>query len=153
MEELINIKSKYIKGDIPLDKLNLENLPDFPVFDNVDNTRYIGYVHYFNENEGYAFIVTNGQGFDTGAVTRAKEIFFHKSDWQGDSEISTNLLITFSICKRGDNKEKAVNIKPFACTVEDYELGKAYVDQYSHVIGTIRGNYVSKRYSRFFSEC
>ena len=148
MEELINIKSKYIKGDIPLDKLNLENLPDFPVFDNVDNTRYIGYVHYFNENEGYAFIVTNGQGFDTGAVTRAKEIFFHKSDWQGDSEISTNLLITFSICKRGDNKEKAVNIKPFACTVEDYELGKAYVDQYSHVIGTIRGNYVSKDFQK-----
>jgi hypothetical protein len=56
MEEIINVKSKYIKGNIPLDKLNLENLPDFPVFDNVDNTRYIGYFHYFNENEGYAFI-------------------------------------------------------------------------------------------------
>ena len=96
MEELIHVNSQYIKGIIPLDRLNLDNLPDFPVFDKVDKTRYIGYVHYYNEDEGFAFIVTNGQGFDSGTVTRAKEVFFHKSDWQGDSEITSNVLITFS---------------------------------------------------------
>ena len=148
MENLIYVKSQYIKGDIPLDKLNLDNLPDFPTLDNVDKSRYIGYVNYYNEDEGYAFIVTNGQGLDTGIVTRAREIFFHKSDWKGDSEIVSGLLITFSICKRGNNKEKAINVKPFSCTIEDYELGKAYVDQYSHVIGTIRRNYVSKDFQK-----
>ena len=152
MEELIHVNSQYIKGIIPLDRLNLDNLPDFPVFDKVDKTRYIGYVHYYNEDEGFAFIVTNGQGFDSGTVTRAKEVFFHKSDWQGDSEITSNVLITFSICKRGDNKEKAVDIKPLACTVEDYELAKAYVGNYSHVIGTIRRSYVSKDFQKDIHE-
>lgn len=147
MENLIHVKSEYIKGNIPSDKLYLDNLPEFPVFDKVEKARHIGYIHYYNKDEGYAFIVTNGQGFDNKGATRIKEVFFHKSDWEGDIEIESALLVTFSI-KQRVNKENAVNIKPLICSAEDYELGKLYTNNYSHIIGTVRRDYVSKDFQQ-----
>lgn len=113
MEKFIYLNSQYIKGNIPLDNLNLDNLPDFPVLDEIDKTIHIGYVHYYNKDKGFAFIVINGQDCDENGENKTKEVFLHKSNWMGDVEITIGLLVTFNICKQGNNKEKAVNVKPF----------------------------------------
>ncbi len=146
MSDIIYIPSKLIVGKISADKLNLSDLPDFPVIKKtVKDPQYIGFVNYIDEEEGYGFIVTNGQGIDKedGAKSRLREVFFRLSASLSLTKLCVGDCVTFALTSGKKDKLRALSVDKLQLISSNYTLGKLYVGSYSHVIGTIRHKYVS----------
>lgn len=144
------IPSNCIIGKITGEKLDLSDLPDFPVVKkNVTEAQYLGFISFFKEEEGYGFIVTNGRGIDgDGMPTRLREVFFHISDYVGDTSLSVGDCVTFALVSAKKEKLKAQNISKLETTPEVYTIGKLYTKNYSHVIGTVKREYITKDFQK-----
>ena len=150
MNEKYLLPSSYIVGNLNEDQLDLSNLPDFPVIPKkTGNPNYIGFITAFKEDEGYGFVVTNGQGIDgAGTTSRLREIFFHINDWQGEKDIEVGTAVKFALSSKKGDRLKALGIGKLDVSQETYNIGKKYVGSYSHVIGTIKRDYISKDFQK-----
>lgn len=150
MNEKYLVPSSYIVGNLNEDQLDLSNLPDFPVIPKkTGNPNYIGFITAFKEDEGYGFVVTNGQGIDgAGTTSRLREIFFHINDWQGEKDIEVGTAVKFALSSKKGDRLKALGIGKLDISQETYNIGKKYVGSYSHVIGTIKRDYISKDFQK-----
>lgn len=148
MSKKFLIPSCCIIGKISGKELDLSDLPDFPVVkNNVAEAQYLGYVNFFKDEEGYGFIVTNGRGIDgDGKTTRLREVFFHISDYAGEAPLLVGDCVTFDLAKK--EKLKAHNINKLKTSPEDYTIGKLYTATYSHIIGTVKREYITKDFQK-----
>lgn len=144
------IPSKYIVGKLPKDQLNLNDLPEYPVIPKKSGKpEYIGFINFFKEEEGYGFIVTNGQGMDkASAKDRLCEVFFHIHDWEGEKNFSEGDIVKFALTSNKGERKKAISISLFDVSIEAYAIGKKYIDTYSHVIGKVKREYISKDFQK-----
>ena len=151
MSDIIEIPSSLIVGKLSEGQLNLTDLPDFPVVKKtVNETQYIGFVNFFKAEEGYGFIVTNGLGIDGENIkkTRLRQVFFHVSDCLGDTNFTIGECVTFSMTSNKTERMKALCIDRLKATPEVYSISKQYIGPYSHVIGTIKQEYISKDFQK-----
>ena len=140
------VPSNYIVGSLNENQLDLSNLPEYP---DIPSPQYIGFVTAFKEDEGYGFIVTNGQGIDgTGHQTRIREVFFHINDWQGGQSFFVGDAVKFALQRKKSGRAKALNISLLDISSETYNIGKKYIGGYSHVIGTIKRDYITKDFQK-----
>lgn len=145
------VPSNYIIGSLNENQLDLSNLPEFPDMPkrSSQSPQYIGFVTAFKEDEGYGFIVTNGQGIDgTGQKTRIREVFFHINDWQGDKSFSVGDAVKFALQRKNNDRAKALNISLLDVSSETYNIGEKYIGDYSHVIGTVKRDYITKDFQK-----
>ena len=144
------VPSNYIIGSLNENQLDLSNLPEYPDMSKKSQTpAYIGFVTAFKEDEGYGFIVTNGQGIDTADhKTRIREVFFHINDWQGDKAFSVGDAVKFALQRKNSDRAKALCISLLDVSSETYSIGKKYVGDYSHIIGTVKRDYITKDFQK-----
>lgn len=145
------VPSNYIIGSLNENQLDLSNLPEFPDMPkrSSQSPQYIGFVTAFKEDEGYGFIVTNGQGMDgTGHKTRIREVFFHINDWQVDKSFSVGDAVKFALQRKNNDRAKALNISLLDVSSETYNIGEKYIGDYSHVIGTVKRDYITKDFQK-----
>lgn len=144
------VPASYIIGSLNENQLDLSNLPEYPDMPKkLQAPEYIGFVTAFKEDEGYGFIVTNGQGIDgSGYKTRIREVFFHINDCQGDKTIAVGNAVKFALQRKSNDRLKALNISLLDISSETYNIGRKYFGDYSHVIGTIKCGYVTKDYQK-----
>ena len=148
MNSKYKVPSSYILGSLNENQLDLSNLPEYPDLQ-AQTPEYIGFVTVFKEDEGYGFIVTNGQGIDrTGHITRIREVFFHINDCQGDKTFAVGNAVKFALQRKSNDRLKALNISLLDISSETYNIGGKYIGDYSHVIGTIKCGYVTKDFQK-----
>lgn len=150
MSNKYTVPSSYIIGSIDKEQLDLSNLPEFPIIQRkTGNPEFIGFITAFKEDEGYGFIVTNGQGIDKQGITsRLREVFFHINDWKGDKSFEVGDAVMFSISTKKGERLKALSISLLDISKDTYVIGKRYVGSYSHVIGTVKRDYISKDFQK-----
>ena len=146
MVEKYLIPKNCIVDRMSVDKLNLSDIPEFPIaIRETPQITNMGFVVFFKEEEGFGFIVTNGYGIDTSSnATRIREIFFHVSDWVGESNPAVGDFVVFALNSSKNEKLKALNISKVSLTSEAYSIGKHYITYYSHIIGTIKREYITR---------
>ena len=66
-----------------------------------------------------------------------QEVYFKKSDWKSDEQISVGTCVTFTMTG-SKSRNKANDIRPITCSQEIYTLGKLHVGKYASIIGTTR---------------
>lgn len=144
------VPADYIIGSLNEGQLDLSNLPEYPDMPKMSQTpEYIGFVTAFKDDEGYGFIVTNGRGLDTGGhKTRIREVFFHINDWQGDKTFSVGTAVKFALQRKNSDRAKALSVSLLDVSTESYNIGKKYVGDYSHVIGTVKRDYITKDFQK-----
>ena len=150
MIEKYIIPKDYIIDRISTDQLNLSETPEFPVLKRkTPQATNMGFVVFFKEEEGFGFIVTNGYGIDTSSnATRIREVFFHVSDWVGESNPAVGDFVVFALNSSKSEKLKALNISKVSLTSEAYSIGKHYIKYYSHIIGTIKREYITRDFQK-----
>ena len=151
MNNIIEIPSSLIVGKLSEEQLNLTDLPDFPVIKKmVNETQYLGFVNLFKAEEGYGFIVTNGLGIDgeNKKKTQLRQVFFHISDCIGDTDLTIGECVTFSIASSKTERMKALCVERLKATHEVYSLSKRYIGPYSHVIGAVKQEFISKDFQK-----
>ena len=150
MIEKYIIPKDYIIDRISTDQLNLSEIPEFPVLKRkTPQATNMGFVVFFKEEEGFGFIVTNGYGIDTSSnATRIREVFFHVSDWVGESNPAVGDFVVFALNSSKNEKLKALNISKVSLTSEAYSIGKHYIKYYSHIIGTIKREYITRDFQK-----
>ena len=148
------VPSSYIIGSLNENQLDLSDLPEYPDIPKKSQTpEYMGFVTAFKEDKGYGFIVTNGQGIDaSGHKTRIREVFFHINDWQGDKTFSVGTAVKFALQRKNTDKAKALNISLLDISSETYNIGKRYVGDYSHVICTVKCDYITKDFQKIIHD-
>ena len=147
MEHKVLVSSKYVIGYKELGLLDLSNLPELELPSPKRDDKKpvcLGFVTFYKSSEGYGFLVTYGENLDPQDQSRSvQEVYFKKSDWKSDEQISVGTCVTFTI-SGSKSRSKANNVCPITCTQEIYALGKLHVGKYANIIGTTR--YDSKRY-------
>lgn len=147
MEHKVLVSSKYVIGYKELGLLDLSNLPEIELPSPKRDDKKpvcLGFVTFYKSSEGYGFLVTYGENLDPQDQSRSvQEVYFKKSDWKSDEQISVGTCVTFTI-SGSKSRSKANNVCPITCTQEIYALGKLHVGKYANIIGTTR--YDSKRY-------
>lgn len=150
MSKQYYIQSKYLIGKLSEEQLDLNDLPEFPAIPKKSGSpEYIGFINFFKEEEDYGFIVTNGQGIDSaGKGSRIREVFFHINDWQGDKNFSVGDVVKFALTTNKSDRPKAISISLLDVSEESYNIGKKYIGYYSHVIGTVKRDYITKDFQK-----
>ena len=126
-------------------KLDLSGLPDFPNFKTTPTKpQFIGLINEFKEADGYGYIVTNGMGIDRDKKkSLIRSIYFHISDIIGDIKPAKGQLVKFALASQEGERLKALIISNLDISRDTYLLSKKYRGSYSHIIGTIRKEYIS----------
>lgn len=147
MEHKVLVSSKYVIGYKELGLLDLSNLPEIELPSPKRDDKKpvcLGFVTFYKSSEGYGFLVTYGENLDPQDQSRSvQEVYFKKSDWKSDEQISVGICVTFTMTG-SKSRSKANDVCPIICTQEIYALGKLHVGKYASIIGTTR--YDSKRY-------
>ena len=141
MEQIVLVSSKYIIGYKKPDMLDLANLPDIELPNpKQDGKRPVclGFVTFFKSSEGYGFLVTYGENLEpTDQLRSVQEVYFKKSDWKSDEQISVGTCVTFTMTG-SKSRSKANDVRPITCSQDIYALGKLHVGKYASIIGTTR---------------
>ena len=154
MSKKFYISSTDLVGRMKPEDLDLSNLPDFPLIPQKTGTpEYMGFVSFFKEEEEFGFIVTNGQGIDgEGHHSRLREVFFHVNDWKGERTFEVGDAVKFTLSAKKGDKLKALNISLLDVSEESYEIGKKYTGAYSHIIGTVKRDYITKDFQKIIHD-
>lgn len=141
MEQKVLVSSKYIIGYMKPDMLDLTNLPDIELPNpKQDNKRPVclGFVTFFKSSEGFGFLVTYGENLNPLDQSRSvQEVYFKKSDWKSDEQISVGTCVTFTMAG-SKPRTKANDVCPITCSKDIYTLGKIHVGKYASILGTTR---------------
>lgn len=141
MEHKVLVSSKYIIGYKELGLLDLSNLPEIELPNPKHNDKKpvcLGFVTFYKSSEGFGFLVTYGENLDPADQSRSvQEVYFKKSDWKSDEQISVGTCVTFTMTG-SKSRNKANDIRPITCSQEIYTLGKLHVGKYASIIGTTR---------------
>ena len=141
MEHKVLVSSKYIIGYKELGLLDLSNLPEIELPNPKHNDKKpvcLGFVTFYKSSEGFGFLVTYGENLEPSDQSRSvQEVYFKKSDWKSDEQISVGTCVTFTMTG-SKSRNKANDIRPITCSQEIYTLGKLHVGKYASIIGTTR---------------
>lgn len=141
MEHKVLVSSKYIIGYKELGLLDLSNLPEIELPNPKHDDKKpvcLGFVTFYKRSEGFGFLVTYGENLDPADQSRSvQEVYFKKSDWKSDEQISVGTCVTFTMTG-SKSRNKANDIRPITCSQEIYTLGKLHVGKYASIIGTTR---------------
>ena len=147
MEHEVLVSSKYVIGYKELGLLDLSNLPEIELPSPKRDDKKpvcLGFVTFYKSSKGYGFLVTYGENLDPQDQSRSvQEVYFKKSDWKSDEQISVGICVTFTMTG-SKSRSKANDVCPIICTQEIYALVELHVGKYASIIGTTR--YDSKRY-------
>lgn len=135
-----SVSSEYIIGHI--DNLDLSDLPT--TTDILGQPRLLGRIKHVVDTGDFGFIVTNQKGHSrakSGNLTPTEkqepsEIFIHSSDFDGD-RLRKGAYITFEINEGNKKGTKALRGQELKISDEDYRTVKQYVDEYSHIRGSV----------------
>ena len=141
MEHKVLVSSKYIIGYKELGLLDLSNLPEIELPSPRHDDKKpvcLGFVTFYKSSEGFGFLVTYGENLEPSDQSRSvQEVYFKKSDWKSDEQISVGTCVTFTMTG-SKSRNKANDIRPITCSQEIYTLGKLHVGKYASIIGTTR---------------
>lgn len=141
MEHKVLVSSKYIIGYKELGLLDLSNLPEIELPSPRHGDKKpvcLGFVTFYKSSEGFGFLVTYGENLEPSDPSRSvQEVYFKKSDWKSDEQISVGTCVTFTMTG-SKSRNKANDIRPITCSQEIYTLGKLHVGKYASIIGTTR---------------
>ena len=141
MEHKVLVSSKYIIGYKELGLLDLSNLPEIELPNPKHDDKKpvcLGFVTFYKSSEGFGFLVTYGENLEPSDQSRSvQEVYFKKSDWKSDEQISVGTCVTF-IMTGPKSRNKANDIRPITCSQDIYTLGKLHVGKYASIIGTTR---------------
>ena len=106
-----------------------------------------GYINHYRSYDDYAFGITNNFGVDADATSCAPvQLYIDKNEWIDNEEIEENRWIVFELCKQPSrSRHKALQVRYLSPTIEDYEVAKKYVGDFSLIQGSIQGRGFSER--------
>ena len=141
MEQKVFVSSIYIIGYKEPGLLDLSNLPEIELPSPRHDDKKpvcLGFVTFYKSSEGFGFLVTYGENLEPSDQSRSvQEVYFKKSDWKSDEQISVGTCVTFTMTG-SKSRNKANDIRPITCSQEIYTLGKLHVGKYASIIGTTR---------------
>ena len=141
MEQKVFVSSIYIIGYKEPGLLDLSNLPEIELPNPKHDDKKpvcLGFVTFYKSSEGFGFLVTYGENLEPSDQSRSvQEVYFKKSDWKSDEQISVGTCVTFTMTG-SKSRNKANDIRPITCSQEIYTLGKLHVGKYASIIGTTR---------------
>ena len=141
----IHINKDFVIGH--MEDVDLTDLPNISHNTHEKRPILIGYINHYRSYDDYAFGITNNFGVDADATSCAPvQLYIDKNEWIDNEEIEENRWIVFELCKQPSrSRHKALQVRYLSPTIEDYEVAKKYVGDFSLIQGSIQGRGFSER--------
>lgn len=141
----IHINKDFVIGH--MEDVDLTDLPNISHNTHEKRPILIGYINHYRSYDDYAFGITNNFGVDANATSCAPvQLYIDKNEWIDNEEIKENRWIVFELCKQPSrSRHKALQVRYLSPTIEDFEVAKKYVGDFSLIQGSIQGRGFSER--------